>query len=33
MGSIKITHQGAQNHVLTRAEIDARFEQAFGYKI
>jgi len=33
MGSIKITHQGAQNHVLTRTEIDARFEQAFGYKI
>jgi adenosine kinase len=33
MGSIKIAHQGAQNHSLTRAEIDARFEQAFGYKI
>ncbi len=33
MGSIKIAHQGGQNHVLNRAEIDARFEDAFGYRI
>lgn len=33
MGSIKIAHQGAQNHVLSRAEIDARFQQAFGYRL
>jgi adenosine kinase len=33
MGSIKIAHQGPQNHVLTRAEIDERFHQAFGYRL
>jgi adenosine kinase len=33
MGAIKITHQGGQNHVLSRAEIDERFYQAFGYRI
>ncbi|MBC7502874.1 MAG: carbohydrate kinase family protein [Herminiimonas sp.] len=33
MGAIKIAHQGAQNHVLSRAEIDARFQQAFGYRL
>jgi adenosine kinase len=32
MGAIKIAHQGGQNHVLTRVEIDDRFEQAFGYR-
>ncbi|GGC08213.1 sugar kinase [Oxalicibacterium flavum] len=32
MGSIKIAHQGPQNHVLSRAEIENRFEQAFGYR-
>lgn len=32
MGSIKIAHQGGQNHVLTRAEIEERFMQAFGYR-
>jgi adenosine kinase len=32
MGSIKITHQGPQNHVLSRAEIEDRFHQAFGYR-
>ena len=32
MGAIKITHQGGQNHVLSRAEIDDRFQQAFGYR-
>jgi len=33
MGSIKITHQGGQNHAPSRAEIDERFQQAFGYRI
>jgi adenosine kinase len=33
MGAIKIAHQGPQNHVLSRAEIDERFQQAFGYRI
>jgi adenosine kinase len=33
MGSIKIEHQGGQNHVLSRAEIDDRFHKAFGYRI
>ena len=32
MGSIKIAHQGGQNHAPTRAEIEARFETAFGYR-
>jgi adenosine kinase len=32
MGSIKIASQGGQNHALTRAEIDDRFQQAFGYR-
>jgi adenosine kinase len=32
MGSIKIEHQGPQNHVISRAEIDDRFHQAFGYR-
>ncbi len=30
MGSIKIAHRGGQNHKPTRAQIAARFEQAFG---
>jgi adenosine kinase len=33
MGAIKIGSQGGQNHALSRAEIDARFEQAFGYQL
>lgn len=33
MGSLKIAHQGPQSYVLTRAEIDARFETAFGYSL
>ena len=33
LGSIKISHQGGQNHIVTRAEIDARFHQAFGYAL
>ncbi len=32
MGSIKIAHQGGQNHVATAAEIADRFEVAFGYR-
>jgi len=32
MGAIKITHQGGQNHAVSRAEIDERFHQAFGYR-
>ncbi|VBO45726.1 ribokinase [Burkholderia pseudomallei] len=31
MGSLKIAHQGPQTYAPTRAEIDARFETAFGY--
>jgi len=33
MGSIKIASRGGQNHVLTRNEIEAQFEQHFGYSI
>jgi adenosine kinase len=33
MGSIKIAHQGPQNHRPTRAEIDAQFKAAFGYSL
>lgn len=33
MGSIKIAHQGPQNHQLTRAEIFDRFQKVFGYQI
>ena len=33
MGSIKIAHQGGQNHLLTKDEIDQRFMQAFGYRL
>lgn len=32
MGSIKIAHQGAQNHTPSRTEIEDRFQQAFGYR-
>ncbi|HVL76466.1 MAG TPA: carbohydrate kinase family protein [Noviherbaspirillum sp.] len=32
MGSIKIAHQGGQNHAPARAEIETRFAQAFGYR-
>jgi adenosine kinase len=31
MGALKIAHRGAQNHVATRDEIEARFRKAFGY--
>jgi adenosine kinase len=30
LGSIKIAHQGGQNHRFTRAEIGARYQAAFG---
>ncbi len=33
LGSIKIAHKGAQNHSFTKAEIDTKFEAAFGYKL
>jgi adenosine kinase len=32
MGSIKIAHQGAQNHAPSRADIEDRFQKAFGYR-
>lgn len=32
MGSIKIVHQGGQNHAPSRTEIEDRFQQAFGYR-
>ncbi len=32
MGSIKIAHQGGQNHAPSKAEIEDRFKQAFGYR-
>jgi adenosine kinase len=32
LGSIKIAHQGGQNHTFTPAEIADRFEAAFGYR-
>ncbi|RKP51161.1 carbohydrate kinase family protein [Trinickia fusca] len=33
MGSLKIEQAGPQNYAPSRAEIDARFEQAFGYRL
>jgi len=32
LGAIKIAHKGAQNHLLTAADIADRFEAAFGYR-
>jgi adenosine kinase len=32
LGGIKIAHQGAQNHAPARAEIEDRFQKAFGYR-
>jgi adenosine kinase len=32
MGAIKIAHQGGQNHAPSRDDIEARFQQAFGYR-
>jgi len=33
MGAIKIAHRGPQNHRPSRAEIEDRFHQAFGYRL
>ncbi|MQR01361.1 carbohydrate kinase family protein [Glaciimonas soli] len=33
MGSIKIASQGPQNHASSRAEINERFQLAFGYQL
>lgn len=33
MGTIKIEHHGTQNHTFTRAEFEARFKQAFGFRL
>ncbi len=33
MGAIKIAHQGAQNHSMTRDEVVEQFKQAFGYSL
>jgi len=32
LGSIKIAHQGGQNHTFTLAEVADKFEAAFGYR-
>ena len=32
LGSLKIAQRGAQNHTPARAEIETRFQRAFGYK-
>jgi adenosine kinase len=32
MGTLKIAHQGGQNHVASRPEIEERFREAFGYR-
>lgn len=32
LGSIKIAHQGGQNHKFTPSEIETKFEAAFGYR-
>jgi adenosine kinase len=32
MGALKIAHQGGQNHVYGRAQIEERFKEAFGYR-
>ena len=33
MGSIKITHQGPQNHQMNKEEIAAQFKSAFGFAL
>ncbi len=33
LGSLKIAHHGPQNYLPTRAEIEQKFEQAFGYRL
>jgi len=32
MGALKIARQGGQNHAPSRAEIEEKFQQAFGYR-
>jgi len=32
LGAIKIAQRGAQNHAPSRADIEARFQRAFGYR-
>ncbi len=33
MGALKIEQQGPQNYAPTRAQINERFKQAFGYDL
>jgi adenosine kinase len=33
MGSIKISHQGPQNHQLSKAQITEQFKSAFGFSL
>jgi len=33
MGAIKIEHAGTQNHLLSRADFDARFQETFGFSL
>jgi len=33
LGSIKIEHAGTQNHGLSRADFDARFQETFGFAL
>ncbi len=33
LGAIKIEHAGTQNHGLSRADFDARFQETFGFSI
>jgi len=33
MGAVKIEHAGTQNHWLSRADFDARFQETFGFAL
>ncbi len=33
LGAIKIEHAGTQNHALSRADFDARFQETFGFSL
>jgi adenosine kinase len=33
LGALKIASRGGQNHRFSRAEIGARFEEAFGFRV
>jgi len=33
MGAIKIEHQGPQNHCFSRSELEARFQESFGFSL